>query len=187
MIVTAVAVAVVAAGVTGAIAATSSTVHISDSSKDVSGALDIQRATLKRARDGRLRAVVKLAAKAPPEMLLAGSGPPGSVCLKIWTDPEVDPATAPPDRLVCVTARKKDELRASVLRQSRPGVPRRLRSASVRLSRSARSVIVLFAQSSLGRPRLIRFAVETTRPGCERVSCIDVAPRDGKVRRFRTR
>lgn len=187
VIVAAIATASAAAVVGAAVAATSKTVHVVDDKDDVSGALDIQRATLKRARDGRLRAVITLASKASPRMLLAGSGPPGSVCLKIWTDPDADPQTTPPDRLVCVTARKRDELRASVFKQSEPGLPERVRSSSVRMSRSGRSIIVLFAQSSLGRPRLIRFAVESTRPGCGRVSCIDEAPKGGAVRRFRTR
>ena len=52
---------------------------------------------------------------------------------------------------------------------------------------SKRSFILRVSQSSLGRPELIRFAVESTRPGCARVSCIDQAPDDGAVRRFRLR
>lgn len=183
----AVATAMAAAGSAVALAAASKTVKISDAKQDVTGSLDIQSASLRRARDGRLYAVVTLASKVKPETLLSRSGPPGSVCLKLWTDSDVDPRATPPDRLVCVTARKKDELRASVLRQADPGVPELVRSASVRMSKSRRSLVLRFSQSSLGRPKSLRFAVESTRPGCDRISCIDIAPKGGAVRRFRTR
>ena len=36
-----------------------------------------------------------------------------------------------------------------------------------------------FTQSSIGRPQRFRFAVESTRPGCERAACIDTAPAGG--------
>ena len=55
------------------------------------------------------------------------------------------------------------------------------------VTKSGRSIVVRISQSSLGRPELIRFAVESTRPGCERVSCVDEAPDKGAVRRFRVR
>ena len=175
------------AGVAGALAATSKTVVLSDAKDDVSGALDLQRASLSLASDGRLRAVITLAGKVAPKSMLADSGPPGSVCLKVWTAKDADPQAMPPDRLVCVTASSGDGLRASVLEQRDPGLPRRVGSASVRVNKSARSLVVRIAQSSLGRPGLIRFAVESTRPGCERVSCIDALPDKGAVRRFRIR
>jgi hypothetical protein len=171
----------------GAFAAASKTVKIRDATGDVSGPLDLQRASLKRGSDGRLRAVVTLAARIGPATLLASSGPPGSICLKVWTARDADPKTMPPDRLVCVTARSKDELRASVYRQTAPGPPTRVGSASVGLNASGRSVVVRISQSSLGGPALIRFALESTRPGCGRVSCIDLAPDGGVVRRFRLR
>lgn len=171
----------------GAFAAASKTVKIRDAKGDVTGPLDLQRASLKRGSDGRLRAVITLAAKVDPGGLLARSGPPGSICLKVWTAPEADPKTMPPDRLVCVTARSKDKLRASVYRQTAPGPPTRVSAASVALNESGRSFVVRISQSSLGRPRLIRFALESTRPGCGRVTCIDLAPDGGGVRRLRLR
>lgn len=170
-----------------AIAAPSRTVAIPDDKGDVDGALDIQRAQFGIASDGRLRAVITLAEKVDPAALLARSGPPGSVCVKIWTAADADPAATPPDRLVCVTARSADELRATVLRQSRAGVPERVASATVGTNASRRSLIVRFAQSSLASPALIRFAVESTRRGCPRVSCVDQVPDEGAVRRFRLR
>ena len=86
-----------------------------------------------------------------------------------------------------MTARSADELRASVLRAAPPGLPTRVASAAVGTNRSRRSLVVRFAQSSLGRPALIRFAIESTRRGCPRVSCVDTVPDEGAVRRFRLR
>jgi hypothetical protein len=186
-----VATATLAAGAaltaSAAFAATSKTVEIPDAKGDVTGALDLQRASLNLASDGRLRAVITLAAKADPSKMLAESGPPGSVCVKLWTDEEADATATRADRLVCVTARTKDALRATVFSQTAPGLPVRVGPAQVRVNKSGRSLMVRFSQSSLGRPELVRFAVESTRPGCERVSCIDSAPDKGAVRRFRVR
>ncbi len=180
---------VAAAGLTGAVAfgATSKIVKIPDPKGDVTSVLDLQRASLNLASDGRLRAVVTVTRKIDPREMLAGSGPPGSVCVKIWTAQDADPTATRADRLVCVTARSSEELRASVFSQTAPGLPVRVASARVSLTKSARSVIVRISQSSLGRPELIRFAVESTRPGCARVSCTDAAPDKGAVRRFRVR
>ena len=170
-----------------AFAAPTKTVVIADKTKDVSGVLDLQKGSLKLADDGRLRVVVTFVGKIDPRTMLARNGPPGSVCLKVWTDEDADPAAARPDRLVCVTPRSRDELRASVFEQTGPGLPKLSGSASVRVNKSARSLVLRVSQSALGRPAMIRFAIESTRPGCERVSCVDEAPDGGAVRRFRLR
>jgi hypothetical protein len=149
--------------------------------------LDLQRVGLRRASDGRLRTAVTFAGRVSASTLLARSGPPGSVCLRIWTDARADPRASRPDRLVCVTARSADALRAGVFEQREPGLPRRVAPASVRANASGRSLIVRVAQSALGRPQVIRFAVESTRPGCERPACVDTAPDGGAVRRMRLR
>ncbi|HEV7807867.1 MAG TPA: hypothetical protein VGO80_18755 [Solirubrobacteraceae bacterium] len=169
----------------GSLAAPSKRVVVGDPADDVSGPLDLRRASLQLAPDGRLRAVITLAGKVDPKAMLAGSGPPGSVCLKVWTAPDVDTSAERADRLVCVTARNDAELRASVFEQREAGLPQRLQSASVRISGSRRSLVLRISQSSLGRPELIRFAVESTQPSCARVSCIDALPDKGRVRRFR--
>jgi hypothetical protein len=179
------AVALIAA--TGAIAATSKPVVLSDPSDDVSGALDIQRISLSLPSDGRLRAVITLTGKIDPKAMLADSGPPGSVCLKVWTAADADPTAARADRLVCITASSDNDLRASVFDQREPGLPRRVGPASVAVNDSKRSFVLRVSQSALGRPELVSFAIESTRPGCGRVSCIDQAPDDGKVRRLRLR
>jgi hypothetical protein len=180
-------VALALAGVAGAVAATSKHVIIADATGDVSGVLDLQRVSLSLAPDGRLRAIVTFAGTIEPKSLLAGTGPPGSVCVKVWTSPDADPAAMRPDRLVCATALNDHELRANVLKQIGTGLPKPVGSAAVRVNRSGRSLVLRISQSSLGRPALLRFAVESTRPGCARVSCIDDAPDKGAVRRFRVR
>ncbi|HUR84664.1 MAG TPA: hypothetical protein VMY78_04905 [Solirubrobacteraceae bacterium] len=170
-----------------AAAAPSKPVVIQDAAEDVTGPLDLQRVSLSRASDGRLRAVLTFAAEVTPANLLADTGPPGSACLRIWTAADADPAAMRPDRLVCVTAGKDEKLRAGVFEQRDAGLPRRLANASVKPNASGRSFVVRVSQSSLGRPALIRFAAESTRAGCDRTSCVDSAPDGGAVRRFRLR
>jgi hypothetical protein len=105
------------------------------------------------------------------------SGPPGSVCLKLWT--RRTPGAQPPDYLVCATARATgDELDGAVTRELLNGLPRRRASATVGRP-SARTVVLRFAQSSVGRPASLRFAVGTQRfgTGCPRSrGCVDDAP-----------
>jgi hypothetical protein len=179
--------AVVSLAVAAAVAAPSRPVSIADTTDDTSGPLDIKRVQLSRVKDGRLRARVTFVAKITPKTLLAPGGPPGSACLRIWTVPDADPPAIRPDRLVCVSARSDDEIRGGVYQQIGSGLPKRVADAAAKLTPSGRSLIVRISQSALGRPRLIRFAAESTRPGCERVSCVDIAPNNGKTRRFRLR
>lgn len=168
-------------------AAPSPTSTTVDAKADVAEGPDIQRLSVGRAGDGRLRAVVTFASPVRASDLMASSGPPGSVCLRIWTGQRPDPAAQRPDRLVCVSARSEDELRASVLEQRDAGLPRRTGSASVQRNASERSIIVRVSQSALGRPERIRFAAEATRAGCVRPSCVDTAPNAPGTRAFRLR
>lgn len=178
---------VAAVAAAAALGAASKPLVLRDAGKDVSGALDVTRVSLRRASDGRVRAVVTFARKVSARTLLASSGPPGSACLRIWTDFDADPAATRPDRLACVTARSSQELRGGVYELTGAGLPERVAGASVALTRSRRSVVIRFAQSSLGRPSRIRFAVEATRPGCARTSCVDRVPDSGRARAFRLR
>ena len=173
--------------VSAASGAESKKVVVSDPGDDVTGALDLTRVSLQRASDGRLRTVLRFADEVTPKTLLASSGPPGSVCLRIWTGADADPKAMRPDRLVCVTARSDDELRGGVYEVTGPALPKRLGDAAVKFSANRKIVVLRFTQSSLGRPARIRFAAESTRPGCERPSCIDIAPGKGRVRVFRLR
>src|SRR5512144_1514922 len=81
--------------------------------RDAKGAarttLDLTRFSLARGSDGRLRASLTLAAAWEGSALVAKSGPPGSVCAKLWTVSA--PPDATPDYLVCATADAKGELR----------------------------------------------------------------------------
>jgi len=170
-----------------AVAKVTAPLTLPDARGDVKGALDMQRAALRRAADGRLRLSVTLASAIKPADLLAGTGPPGSICLKLWTVAGADPTATRPDRLVCVTARSADELRASVLEQTAPGLPKRVNSASVKLTKGGRSLILRVNQSAIGQPKSLLFAVESTRAGCIRVSCIDTVPDAPDTRAFSLR
>jgi hypothetical protein len=160
---------------------------LTDPAGDVSGPLDIQRAVVSRASDGRLRTVVTFVGAVTPKDLLTRTGPPGSACVRIWTAPDADPTSMRPDRLVCLTAGKDEKLRASVFAQRDAGLPRRTGAASVKAGTNGRSFAIRVSQSALGRPALIRFAIESTQPGCERLTCVDNVPDGGAVRRFRLR
>lgn len=169
----------------GVVAQSSKTATQADESGDVAeGGLDLTRVTFGKASDGRLRAALTMAEGWEASDLLAEEGPPGSVCLKLWTASEAP--DNPPDFLVCVTAADEDELRASVLRERPNQLPQRVGSAAISRS-STRSVILRISQTVIGRPALVTFQGETTRAGCKRVSCIDTAPDGAKVRRFRVR
>jgi hypothetical protein len=85
------------------------------------------------------------------------------------------PPDVPPDHLVCVTADSKGALRGSVLRERPNKLPVRVSSADVSRP-SGRTVTVRFAQSAIGAPAKLQAAAESTRPGCPRVSCVDLAP-----------
>ena len=168
--------ALAATGAIGAAAATApvaSPVKAPDATGDVKGPLDLTRMELSRGSDGRLRASITLAAAWTGKDLLASSGPPGSVCLKVWTA-SVPPDTVP-DYLVCVTAQADATLRGSVLQERANQLPARVGGADVSRP-STRSVVVRFSQSSIGSPAKLEVAAESTRAGCPRVSCIDTVP-----------
>lgn len=177
----------IAVAVPAALAAPSKTVNITDPAGDVSAPLDLTRVSLQLASDGRLRATMSFAGRVTSKAMLARSGPPGSACLRVWTDARVDPAATRPARLVCFTAASAKAFRGRVYEVNGPTVPKRVADASVTATTSGRSIVIRFTQSALGRPARIRFAGESTRPGCAAVSCIDTAPNGGAPRVFRLR
>jgi hypothetical protein len=140
---------------------------------DTGGGLDLTRIQLERAPDGRLRAALTLAAPWRMSDLPAEEGPPGSLCLRLWT--QAQPPASFPDFLLCVTAdARARHMRGSILAE-RGGVLQRV--ASARLARSStRTVVARFSQSAIGRPAEVRFAAEATSPGCTRPACVDTAP-----------
>jgi len=169
--------AIAAAAWTGSAGAAGPTpVVVHDAVDAHTGRLDLTRAQLGLASDGRLRGTLTLARAWTARTLLATAArpsPPGSICLRLWT--ATKPGTGPADFLVCVSARNVDELRGSVLRRDAVGRLRRIAPATVGRT-SERTATVRFARSAVGRPRTIRFAAEATTPGCTRPTCVDTAP-----------
>jgi len=169
------------------LAAPSKPAIVRDAKQDVTGKLDVQRLKLSVGSDDRLRAVVTFVGKVTAADIRTTSGPPGSVCLRVWTAKDADPKAMRPDRLVCVTARTTRALRATVLRQEGTGLPQRVGSATIAASKTDRSFVISIAPGDLGGPESIRYALESTRPGCDRTSCIDTVPSAPATRRFRLR
>lgn len=149
------------------------------------GAPDLTRVQLGLNGDRRLRVAMTLATGWVARDLLASSGPPGSVCARLWT--KTKPGAAAPDYLACVTAPQDGEtLRGSVFRNEAGKRMTRVASAIVGRT-SDRTVTLRFSQSDIGRPATISFAAEATKAGCARVSCVDTAPDAPKTATFRVR
>jgi hypothetical protein len=140
---------------------------------DTAGGFDLTRVQLGRAPDGRLRAALTLAAPWRMRDLPADDGPPGSLCLRMWTVTR-RPGTFP-DHLLCITADKGARHMRGELLAERDGALQRV--ATVALARSSlRTVVARFSQSAIGRPSSVRFAAEATAPGCGSPACVDTAP-----------
>jgi hypothetical protein len=147
-----------------------------DAKGDVRSPLDLTRVAVSRATDGRLRASLTVAAAWSGSDLLSKSvppTPPGSLCLKAWTTTE--PPDTTPDYLICTTANADGALRGSILKQRANKLPERTGGADVSRP-STRTVTLRFSQTAIGKPATLYVAAETTRPGCPRGSCIDLAP-----------
>ena len=140
---------------------------------DAPGGLDLTRVQLGRAADGRLRAALTLGAPWRMRDLPADDGPPGSLCLRMWTIAE--PPGAFPDRLLCITADARGRHMDGAILVERDGVLQRVAGATLARS-SDRTVVARFSQSAIGRPARVRFAAEATAPGCARPACVDTAP-----------
>jgi hypothetical protein len=140
---------------------------------DTAGGLDLTRVQFGRAPDGRLRAALTLATPWRMRDLPADDGPPGSICLRMWTEAKAPGAF--PDRLLCITADARGRhMRGSVLVE-RGGVLQRVAGAALARS-STRTVVARFSQTAIGRPDAVRFSAEATPPGCPRLTCVDTAP-----------
>jgi hypothetical protein len=170
-------VAVAGALAVPALAAAPKPVVEKDAAGDVNGKLDLRQVVLARGTDGRVRVSMTLAAAWDADDLLSDSGPPGSLCAKLWT---TSPANqdATPDRLVCVTAQSDGDLRGSILQERPNQLPARTGSATVTRP-SERTVTIRFSQTAIGKPATLELQAETTRAGCPRGSCIDRAPEQG--------
>jgi hypothetical protein len=155
-----------------------------DAKGDVRSPLDLTRVSLARGVDGRLRASITLADAWDGGDLLAETGNPGSICLKLWTT--TAPPDTTPDYLACVTADAHADLRGSVLKARANRLPERTGGADVSRP-SDRTVTLRFSQTAIGRPATLYAAAETTRPNCPRGSCIDLAPDAPKTLKLKLR
>jgi hypothetical protein len=168
-------------GVVGAVAGTALGAGVTtrpqvatDAKGDVAdGSLDLTRVSLKTVAGGELQTSLTLASAWTGRDLLASSGPPGSLCLKVWTS--TAPPDTTPDWLICATADKTGALRGSILQERANKLPARTGGADVSQP-SSRTVTLRFAPSAIGSPARLYAAAEATRPGCTRGSCIDLAP-----------
>jgi hypothetical protein len=144
-----------------------------DAKGDVRSPLDLTRVALSRAADGRLRASLTVATAWTGSDLLSDAGPPGSLCVKAWTT--TTPPDTTPDYLICTTANADGALRGSILKQRANKLPERTGGADISRP-TTRTVTLRFSQTAIGRPATLFAAAESTRPGCTRGSCIDLAP-----------
>jgi hypothetical protein len=141
------------------------------------------RATHDRSND-RLAHVIRFHDGISPRAFrnaVAEHGPPGTVCINIWT--RRIPWDASPNFEVCVTGnRDRDALVASVSRLGPRGGVRRVGRASAQLT-SRRRLVVRFDPDLIRRPARYRWSVQVTtfESGCTRKGCDDVAPRRGRT------
>jgi hypothetical protein len=162
-----------------------SPVVVKDAKDAGQGAPDITRVQLGVTSGGRLRAAVTLSTGWVARNLLAKEGPPGSVCLRLWT--VTKPGAGPPDYLVCATSHRDGETMRGTVFKSQPGQELRHVATATVGRTSDRTVTLRFSQSVIAAPHTIRFAAEATKPGCMRVSCVDTAPDAPKTVTFRLR
>ena len=140
------------------------------------------RAAHDRSND-RLAHIVRFHAGIAPSDFrnaVAEHGPPGSVCVNIWTRRK--PWDASPNFDVCVSGdRGGDELVASVSRLGPRGGVRRRGPASAQLT-SRRRLVVRFDPDLIRRPAAYRWSVQVTtfERGCTKRGCQDFAPRRGR-------
>jgi hypothetical protein len=170
----------------GAAAFTPKTTTVKDAPGDVvKNPMDLSRVSLGRASNGELRASLTTVAGFKVSSMVAKDGIPGSACLRLWT--KTKPGGTPPDYLVCATATKDGKhLDGSVLQEREGTTPVRVGPARATRSNSS-NITIRFGQSLVGRPAVIKFAGETISAGCDRVTCTDIAPDDGRTARFRLR
>ena len=162
------------------------TVAVHDRADAGDGAPDLKRVAATRTSGGGLRLALSLFDELAARDLLAAAatgGPPGSLCVRLWT--AGSPRTARADLLACVTARADGRtLRATVSEEATGQLPATVTSPEVTRP-SPTSVVLRIAPGLLGSARRIIFAAEATAPGCARLSCVDLAPEAGGVRTLR--
>jgi len=140
------------------------------------------RAVHDRAND-RLAHIIHFHAAIAPSTLgneVEEHGPPGSVCVNIWT--RRTPWEASPNFDVCVTPnRGATDLQASVSKLNARGSVRKRGPASAELT-SKRRLVIRFDPDLIGRPHAYHWSVQATTfaRGCTTRGCKDFAPRRGR-------
>jgi len=176
----ALAIALAAAGVAFAQGGTKA-VSDGDDSKSAADISSV-RAAYDRTND-RLAHIVRFHTGISPGALrnaIDEHGPPGSVCVNIWTRRK--PWEASPNFDVCVTPnREATDLQASVSKLGARGSVRKRGPASAELT-SKRRLVVRFDPDLIRRPNHYRWSVEATTfaRGCTTRGCKDFAPRRGR-------
>ena len=158
---------------------------VKDAKDAVAGAPDLTRAQLGLSSDRRVRIALTLATPWQPKDLVAGEGPPGSLCVRLWT--VTKPGTTPPDFLVCATSRADGETMRGTVFKSQPGEELARAGVAIVGRTSDRTMTLRFSQTVVGRPKTIDFIAEATKPGCTRVSCVDTTPEAPKTATFKLR
>ena len=149
-----------------------------DDRDDSAGAVDLSsvRASHNRVSD-ELVYVIDLHGEVTPRMLLRRDGPPGSVCVNLWTTRR--PGEAAPNYDVCITAERRGRLfRASVSRHGATGEVRRAGRAKVEQTAPTRLVLRI-DPDRMGRPDEVRWTVQAVAfsTGCPSVTgCEDFVP-----------
>lgn len=169
-----------ALGTTGALAQGTATVVVRDDDDVGLLAPDLKRVAATRAADGSVRLAVSLVEPFTPRDLLADAGaggPPGSLCVRLWT--AGSPGTTKPDLLACVTSLADGRtLRTTITREVTGGLPSTVATGTPTRP-SDRSVVLRVPAPLLARAKRVAFAGEATRPGCIRLSCVDLSPDAG--------
>lgn len=161
-------------------------VVVIDGEDALEDAPDIVRLSGQAASDGSARFAISFADAFSTKDLLTeadGSGPPGSVCVRIWTTST--PGATAPDLLACVTAQPDGKsLRSTVTKEVLGALPSTVAAATLTRP-SSRSLALKLPGGLFGAVKTLRFAAEATKPGCPRLSCTDLAPDLGKPRALR--
>ena len=140
------------------------------------------RAAYDRSND-RLAHIVRFHQRVGPRAFrnaIDEHGPPGSLCVNVWT--RRTPWEASPNFDVCVTADVGGEnLLASVSKLGPRGNVRRRGPASAQFT-SGRRLVVRFDPDLIRRPAAYRWSVQVTTfaRGCTARGCEDFAPRRGR-------
>lgn len=176
--------AVAVAALLAAVVAQAATRQLADDQEQI-GVLDIASLTASQTRDGMYRHVVQTYESWQPEILVADSGPPPSLCLLIWTSRTA--GKTHPNYQLCASATSDGrKLRGTLSRIGTNGAIGR--AVRVDVDRpDDRSAALEVTSRQIGRPKTYRVAAVTQTFGddCPKLAgCEDFAPPRGKAIRI---